>query len=175
MYFGGANGLRELALSKQEVIDTALSFRGDGHVGPFSAEILAVEPDKIADVAWFRNDFSESSLNELMQNIGPAPECGKIELPEGTHSIGLWIKPRPFKASFEVLAQVENQQGNIDTVFFNTLRSDDWHYLQGEIDEDFDEISAAIKGYLGEKFVSVLEMRCMTYDQTLKLNYELGH
>ena len=138
MYFGGANGLRELALSKQEVIDTALSFRGDGHVGPFSAEILAVEPDKIADVAWFRNDFSESSLNELMQNIGPAPERGKIELPEGTHSIGLWIKPRPFKASFEVLAQVENQQGNIDTVFFNTLRSDDWHYLQGEIDEDFD-------------------------------------
>ena len=44
-----------------------------------------------------------------------------------------------------------------------------------KIDEDFDEISAAIKGYLGKKFVSVLEMRCMTYDQAVKLNDELGH
>ena len=138
MYMGGGNGLRELALTKPEVIDTALSFRGDGKVGPFSSEILAVEPDKIADVAWFRDDFSEVSLNELMQAIGPSPERGKIALPEGTHSIGLWIKPKPFKPSFEVLAQVENQQGNLDTVFFNILRSDDWHYLQGEIDEDFD-------------------------------------
>ena len=44
-----------------------------------------------------------------------------------------------------------------------------------KVDEDFDQISAAVKGYLGEKFVSVLEMRCLTYDQTLKLNNELGH
>ena len=47
--------------------------------------------------------------------------------------------------------------------------------LEKCVDEDFDQISAAVKGYLGEKFVSVLEMRCLTYDQTLKLNNELGH
>jgi len=51
----------------------------------------------------------------------------------------------------------------------------DIEVCEKKIDEDFDEISAAIKGYLGENFVSVLEMRCLTYDQTVKLNYELGH
>ena len=43
------------------------------------------------------------------------------------------------------------------------------------IREDFDQISSAVKGYLGKKFVSVLEMRCLTYDQAVKLNAELGH
>ena len=43
------------------------------------------------------------------------------------------------------------------------------------IREDFDQISSAVKGYLGKKFVSVLEMRCLTYDQAVKFNAELGH
>jgi hypothetical protein len=43
------------------------------------------------------------------------------------------------------------------------------------IREDFHKIASAVKGYLGTKFVSVLEMRCMTYDQAVKLNSELGH
>ena len=43
------------------------------------------------------------------------------------------------------------------------------------IREDFDQIASAVKGYLGKKFVSVLEMRCLTYDEAVKLNAELGH
>ena len=40
---------------------------------------------------------------------------------------------------------------------------------------DFAQIASAVKGYLGKKFVSVLEMRCLTYDEAVKLNSELGH
>ena len=43
------------------------------------------------------------------------------------------------------------------------------------ISADFDQIASAVKGYLGKKFVSVLEMRCLTYDEAVKLNSELGH
>ena len=44
-----------------------------------------------------------------------------------------------------------------------------------KVDEDFDKVSAAIKGYLGKKFVSVLKMGCMTHEEAADLNTKLGH
>ena len=54
------------------------------------------------------------------------------------------------------------------------------HYKEIEVckkkvDEDFDKVSAAIKGYLGKKFVSVLKMGCMTHEEAADLNAKLGH
>jgi len=43
------------------------------------------------------------------------------------------------------------------------------------INLDFKQIAAAVKGYLGKKFISVREMRCLTFNEAVKLNSELGH
>jgi len=44
-----------------------------------------------------------------------------------------------------------------------------------KVDEDFDKVSATVKGYLGKKFVSVLKMGCMTHEEAADLNTKLGH
>ena len=40
---------------------------------------------------------------------------------------------------------------------------------------DFDKIHEAIKINMDKKIIGILELRCMTYDEALKLNSELGH
>ena len=41
--------------------------------------------------------------------------------------------------------------------------------------KDFDKIHEAIKNNMGMKLVGIMELRCMTYDEALKLNAKLGH
>jgi hypothetical protein len=41
--------------------------------------------------------------------------------------------------------------------------------------KDFDKIHEAIKNNMGMKLIGIMELRCMTYDEALKLNSELGH
>ena len=51
----------------------------------------------------------------------------------------------------------------------------DEEFCKKKVDEDFDKVSAAVKGYLGNKFVSVLKMGCMTHEEAADLNTKLGH
>ena len=39
----------------------------------------------------------------------------------------------------------------------------------------YDQITLSVKNYLGKELIEVREMRCLTYDQAVKLNSELGH
>ena len=41
--------------------------------------------------------------------------------------------------------------------------------------KDFDIIQEGIKKYTDKSLIGILEIRCMTYDEALKLNSELGH
>ena len=40
---------------------------------------------------------------------------------------------------------------------------------------EYEQIAAAIKYHLGSKLKKVIEMRCLGYDETVRLNAELGH
>jgi len=41
--------------------------------------------------------------------------------------------------------------------------------------EDFEKIQEGIKKYTDKTLIGIMELRCMTYDEALKLNSELGH
>ena len=41
--------------------------------------------------------------------------------------------------------------------------------------KDFDKIHEGIKKHTDRTLIGILELRCMTYDEALKLNSELGH
>jgi hypothetical protein len=41
--------------------------------------------------------------------------------------------------------------------------------------KDFDKIHEGIKKHTDKILIGIMELRCMTYDEALKLNSELGH
>ncbi len=129
-------GIREVIRKSRELEDVEQVVQGlreRGQSGGSTLEVLAVDTSGFAHVAWYRDDFSESSLSELMDRLNPNVPTGRIRLPDETNGIGLWVKPDPFIPGLDLYAQVENQYGELQTVIIGPLRSDDWQFMIGNI------------------------------------------
>ena len=130
---GGVNEVLRKSQELEDVEQVVLGLRERGQTGGGSVEVLAVDTSGFADVAWFRDDFSESSLPQLMDRLNPGAPTGRIPLPDDTNGIGLWVKPDPFIPGLDLYAQIENEREELQTVIFNTLRSEDWQFMIGNI------------------------------------------
>ncbi len=88
-YSGASQSLPDSA----EVLRTEGSLLTEGF-GSQRVSVLAVESDKLADVAWWRDDFGDaSSLPDLMALLAPDPDGPKgLALPEDTTAISLWAR-----------------------------------------------------------------------------------
>ena len=129
-------GVPEVQRKSQELEDVEKVVRGlreRGTAGGSIAEVLAVDTSGFAEVAWYRDDFSDSTLPQLMDRLNPDAPTGRIPLPDDTNGIGLWVKPDPFIPGLDLYAQIENERGELQTVIFNTLRNDDWQFMIGNI------------------------------------------
>lgn len=76
-----------------EVLRTEGSLLTEGF-GSQRVSVLAVESDKLGDVAWWRNDFgNDRTLPELMTLLAPNPDGPEgLSLPEHTTAISLWAR-----------------------------------------------------------------------------------
>ena len=129
-------GISEVLRNSRELGDVehvVQGLRERGQSGGSTVEVLAVDTAGFADVAWYREDFSDSSLPQLMDLLNPGEPTGRIPLPDDTNGIGLWVKPDPFIPGLDLYAQIENDRGELQTVIMNTLRTDDWQFLIGNI------------------------------------------
>ena len=129
-------GVSEVFRKSQELEDVehvVLGLRERGRAGGSTVEVLAVDTSGFADVAWYRDDFSESSLPQLMDRLNPGVPTGRIPLPDDTNGIGLWVKPDPFIPGLDLYAQIANERRELQTVILNTLRTDDWQFMIGNI------------------------------------------
>ena len=54
--------------------------------------LLTVDPDSLSQTAWFRDDFSEKGLTELVRPLrNPPGGVQRIPLPEEAESLGVWV------------------------------------------------------------------------------------
>ena len=57
-------------------------------------ELLGVDPGEISGISWWREDFSDNSIEELMSLIETdLPKPYGLLLPEDATSIGVWVEP----------------------------------------------------------------------------------
>ena len=94
-----------------------------------SATLLAVDPDAMADIVWFREDFAEQSLSELMATLKPLSffpagineDALGIGLPYDAESLGIWLNLSGLHENtpplgFDFWARIEDSQGQMHNV-----------------------------------------------------------
>ena len=92
-------------------------YRFSGSMGDIatrtSFDILGVEPESMADVAYFRGDFAGDSLSSLMDKLGPtlSDDDYGVTLPTDARWLGLWINPIDMRSSFGVAMEVRDGSG----------------------------------------------------------------
>ena len=80
------------------VEDLSIAYRGRETIGDVftsvSFTMFAIDPESFGQVDWYRDDFSEKPLPELMKLLAEDQLIKEgLGLPEGTEIIGLWARP----------------------------------------------------------------------------------
>ena len=121
----GPDRLASVAEEFQGVEAASDVFRSTAHATTTgfstSGALLAVDGDRIADVAWFRDDFGGGrSLSELAQALQPktlvdSADAG-IALPPNTTGLALWVRPGSGADPMNLWARLRDSSGQyVDT------------------------------------------------------------
>ena len=137
-----------------EVLHAAPVLRTIGsHLGTLGGDttfdVLAVDTEKFQDVAWFRDDFSDDPLPEVMSKLRgqgealtpdsspltPQREALGIPLPDNARAIQVLLKAdRPYP-SVELGARLRDANGRYFTYELGFLESSNWRLYSAELFE----------------------------------------
>jgi hypothetical protein len=117
----GPNDVNAAVQSQSGVQGITQVYRMSGSEGDLggrtSFEIIGVEPESLADVAYFRADFAGESLAALMQSLGPSLTVDDygIALPADARWLGLWVNPIDMRSRFGLTVEVRDNSGRYFT------------------------------------------------------------
>ena len=98
-------------------------------------ELLAVDPANFAEAAWYRGDFSQSSLRDLTKVLESDTPRGLhgLPLPEGATTLGVWALPTNPRGDLSLNARVADSNGRYQGYRLGTLDSSDWRFLEADL------------------------------------------
>jgi len=133
-----AEGLRE-ALGAEHVSPV---YRMDASQGPIGnrvdIQMLGVDPESLADVAYFRDDFASGSLASLLEALKTdSPVQAGVELPADARWLGVWVNPVEMPSAFGLEMEVRDGTGRYFSYIVGpdavTQMPPGWHLLVADL------------------------------------------
>ncbi|UCD09428.1 MAG: ABC transporter permease, partial [Dehalococcoidales bacterium] len=132
--------LEEKYSAIEGVENVGVVFRQTGTAGTtFTStgfEMLAIDPDRTKDIAWFREDFDEKTLPELMGILAEdVPLKEGLEIPDDAETMGLWVSSRQGNPEVVIYARIKDGRGRYMDV--NLGKTDPetggWQYMKAPL------------------------------------------
>ena len=89
--------------------------------------LFTVDPETVGQTAWFRDDFSDLGITDLVRPLRSVPGgVQRIPLPEDTEGIGLWVNSEglaaeAFPRSLNIWLKVSDERGQYYNVLLGPL------------------------------------------------------
>ena len=98
------------------------------------SNVIGVDPDTFAQVAWTRPDFAGRPLAELLQELKPQDAAPSgVDIPaEATH-LRLWAQTGPLSESLGLFARLQDSQGFYFDVRMGSLGGPGWQMLEAPV------------------------------------------
>jgi len=93
---------------------------------------LGVEADKFPDIAWFRDDFSEEPVEDLLDQLALPSKPEPIYLPPGTETLTAWTKQDPFVRDHFFWVVIKDSEGRNQTVTLGQI-GENWAEQSGKV------------------------------------------
>ena len=100
--------------------------------GSDSITILGIDTDKFEQSAWYRDDFSESSLSKISDTLQDTDTKG-IELPDRSRAFGVLVKSDKSRPTTVLVARMKDKNGRYLSYDLGKLDSGGWALKQVEI------------------------------------------
>ncbi len=111
----------------------------DGRVGTMFTEteftMLAIDPEKMENIAWYREDFSDIGLSDVMAILKEdRPVDEGLAIPEGSQYLGVNVFSPERSLPVTVFARVKDGRGRyLDIELGQPAETEKWHYLEGRL------------------------------------------
>ena len=137
-YFArGTDALKDRYLEIPGISSLSLAMRGQGSVGATysgnSFDVLAVESDEFPYVTWYRDDFSERPLSQVMSLLKTGAGIPPIEVPRNADRIYVWAHPEEEYSNLYLWMALKDRYGIIDTVTFGPMERAEWTLMESRI------------------------------------------
>ena len=122
----------------EEVKGVSPVLRGRGSVlsirfGNTSYDMLAVDPDRLSEVAWYREDFSEDPLPEVMAKLKGNEIPLGVTLPERANAVQALVKADRPHPTVGMAVRVRDANGRYFTYGLGRLESSTWRLYSAEL------------------------------------------
>ena len=135
---GATRPLREAYEDLPAVRDVTLAFRGYGSdLSKLFADsyiMFAVEGDKIKDMGWFRDDFSDTAMQSMLAALGPQDLPVGLQLPTEATAIGATVKADRPHPSVAVAARIRDSNGRYFSYVLGSLGDGQWKSLEAPLE-----------------------------------------
>ena len=128
-FIGGVSTFRE----KPSVALAAEAIRTDGSFGPLNFEVLGVDSALFDRISWYRDDYSERPLAEVVAQLRPQAGSSLAVLPEGTTSVGVWALPAEHYHGLMLNILLRDAGGQLSTIFLGDVGPPEWKRLSAEV------------------------------------------
>lgn len=113
------------------ITSLSLGLRDKGSLGAnFSGQnfsVLGVEAKEFHYISWYRDDFSERPLPEVMRALQPFAVSDPVEIPDDAVGIGVWINPKAVYDNIFLWMAIQDSRGVADTVTLGNVGGPGWH------------------------------------------------
>ena len=140
---GTVNDRRITAVSEVNGVNLASpAMRSTGTVGTTSAgtdfTFLAVDAIDFSKIGWFRDDFGETDVQRLLEDVDVTAKPPSIFLPAGTVTLGAWAKADPLVTNLFLWVILKDAAGRAVTVTLGQINAE-WTFQQGNLPETLAE------------------------------------
>ena len=135
---GPSVDFRNIVNNAEGVEDTALVLRQEGSFlgGPSGVkyELLGIDPSNFSDVSWWRSDFSNEPLEDLVNKLEPFDSSNwGIQLPENAYKIRIEVEPLESNPLSSLIGVYSDSNGRYFSVTLGSLEQKGSHFLTSEL------------------------------------------
>ena len=95
-------------------------------------DVLAVESREFSYVSWYRDDFSERPLPQLMSLLRSGENLPPITLPEDARSLSVWTRAADEYSNIYLWMALRDRRGVTETITFGPVLGDEWRLQEAE-------------------------------------------
>ena len=133
---GGLDGLEKAVKSIPGVTSVTRAFRSTGSIGPVSFELLGIEPSKFGNLSWYRSDFSDLSLPDVMNEIVISERLGPILIPKDSDRIGVWVRSERDFRNLSLWLLLKSPSGSLNSISLGKVKgAAGWQLLSTQISQ----------------------------------------
>lgn len=101
-------------------------------------QALGLNPDDAPFLLWWRDDFAERPLRDLMADLGPPEPLRGIELPRGTAALSIDVRASATPNQMTLWARVRDATGYHQLIEFGTIEPGEWRTMTAPISRVFE-------------------------------------